>query len=488
MPVVCLDLDGVLWRGDDAVPGAAGGVAALRASGLRVAFLSNNSSMPVGDVVAKLDRFGVRARARRGAHQRGRGGGAPRRSPRAGQPRARVRRPGRVRSARRVRARCRCTRCRPTRSSSASTASSTTTSSTVRHAWCVPVPCFVATNMDADVSRPARTSSPGPARSSPRSRPPSGAAPLVAGKPEAADGRRSSTNGSAHSGVMVGDRPSTDGALAAALGWPFGLVLSGVTAAVAPPGGEAIPDPRPATSPRTSARSPDARRRPHLRLPGATSSPGEPRRRPAIAAADAVVPRTPETRRAAYPRWMTQRRRLDAELVRRGLLGQPPTSGRGDQRRAGCSSPARRRTTPARLVEARPSRSSSAGDAPAVRVAWRREAGRGARPLRASTWRRRRAVDLGASTGGFTDCLLQAGAASVVAVDVGRGQLAWSLRTDPRVTLLERTNVRATSTPTAVGGAARPARRRPLVHLAASPSPRRIVRVHPPTTPTSCSW
>ena len=46
-------------------------------------------------------------------------------------------------------------------------------------------------------------------------------------------------------GVVVGDRPSTDGALATALGWPFALVLSGVTAAVAPPGGEAIPDPPP---------------------------------------------------------------------------------------------------------------------------------------------------------------------------------------------------------------------------------------------------
>ncbi len=53
------------------------------------------------------------------------------------------------------------------------------------------------------------------------------------------------------------------------------------------------------------------------------------------------------------------------------------------------------------------------------------------------------AVDVGASTGGFTDCLLQNGAASVVAVDVGYGQLAWSLRTDPRVTVFERLNVRA---------------------------------------------
>lgn len=53
-----------------------------------------------------------------------------------------------------------------------------------------------------------------------------------------------------------------------------------------------------------------------------------------------------------------------------------------------------------------------------------------------------RAVDVGASTGGFTDCLLQRGAAEVAAVDVGYGQLAWQLRNDPRVRVFERTNVR----------------------------------------------
>lgn len=52
------------------------------------------------------------------------------------------------------------------------------------------------------------------------------------------------------------------------------------------------------------------------------------------------------------------------------------------------------------------------------------------------------ALDVGASTGGFTDCLLQSGAASVTAVDVGYGQLAWSLRNDERVRVLERTNIR----------------------------------------------
>ncbi len=54
----------------------------------------------------------------------------------------------------------------------------------------------------------------------------------------------------------------------------------------------------------------------------------------------------------------------------------------------------------------------------------------------------RRALDAGASTGGFTDCLLQRGAAAVTAVDVGYGQLAWKLRTDPRVKAVDRTNLR----------------------------------------------
>lgn len=52
------------------------------------------------------------------------------------------------------------------------------------------------------------------------------------------------------------------------------------------------------------------------------------------------------------------------------------------------------------------------------------------------------ALDIGASTGGFTDCLLQNGAAKVFAIDVGYGQLDWNLRNDPRVILLDRTNAR----------------------------------------------
>jgi len=56
--------------------------------------------------------------------------------------------------------------------------------------------------------------------------------------------------------------------------------------------------------------------------------------------------------------------------------------------------------------------------------------------------RGKRALDVGASTGGFTDCLLQHGASHVIAVDVGYGQLDWKLRNDPRVTVMERTNFR----------------------------------------------
>jgi 23S rRNA (cytidine1920-2'-O)/16S rRNA (cytidine1409-2'-O)-methyltransferase len=59
--------------------------------------------------------------------------------------------------------------------------------------------------------------------------------------------------------------------------------------------------------------------------------------------------------------------------------------------------------------------------------------------LQVTGWR---AMDFGASTGGFTDCLLQHGATKVYAVDVGRGQLAWRIRNDPRVVVMERVNAR----------------------------------------------
>ncbi len=133
------------------------------------------------------------------------------------------------------------------------------------------------------------------------------------------------------------------------------------------------------------------------------------------------------------------RRRLDVELVRRGLASSRAEAQAAVE--AGlvtvAGSPA---TKAASLV---------AADAPVqVLGPARRFVSRGGEKLRAALDRfgvdprGRDCLDAGASTGGFTDCLLQAGAGRVVAVDVGYGQLAWEVRNDPRVTVMERTNVR----------------------------------------------
>ena len=86
-------------------------------------------------------------------------------------------------------------------------------------------------------------------------------------------------------------------------------------------------------------------------------------------------------------------------------------------------------------------RARSAG-APALRQPRRLQAGGRAARTSPSTSAGQVCLDIGSSTGGFTDALLQAGAARVHAVDVGAGQLAWKLRTDPRVVLHEGINAR----------------------------------------------
>ena len=133
------------------------------------------------------------------------------------------------------------------------------------------------------------------------------------------------------------------------------------------------------------------------------------------------------------------RRRLDAELVRRGLV----TS------RTEAQAAVRQGLV---VVGGRPAVKASTLVAPAEPVELmgspRRFASRAGEKLDAALDRfaidasGRRCLDAGASTGGFTDCLLQRGAYHVVSVDVGYGQLAWRLRTDPRVSVLDRTNVR----------------------------------------------
>lgn len=76
----------------------------------------------------------------------------------------------------------------------------------------------------------------------------------------------------------------------------------------------------------------------------------------------------------------------------------------------------------------------------------------------------KRCLDAGASTGGFTDVLLAHDAAHVIGVDVGYGQMVWRLQSDPRVTVLDRTNVRSINADT-LGGTSRPRRVGPLLYL-----------------------
>ena len=133
------------------------------------------------------------------------------------------------------------------------------------------------------------------------------------------------------------------------------------------------------------------------------------------------------------------RRRLDAEMVRRGLAASRAEAQ--DAVRAGLV-----------LVRGTPATKAAtmvAEDEPvALSAPPRRFVSRGGEKLQAALDRfdldpsGLDCLDAGASTGGFTDCLLRAGARRVVAVDVGYGQLAWDLRNDDRVTVMERTNVR----------------------------------------------
>ena len=136
---------------------------------------------------------------------------------------------------------------------------------------------------------------------------------------------------------------------------------------------------------------------------------------------------------------MGPRRRLDAELVRREL-----TTSRTEAQ----ALIAANRVLVNGSVADKASRQVSPADAVVIEGPPARFVGRGAMKLDHALdafdldVENKRALDVGASTGGFTDCLLQRGAAHVVALDVGHGQLHERLRADPRVTNLERVNVR----------------------------------------------
>ena len=137
---------------------------------------------------------------------------------------------------------------------------------------------------------------------------------------------------------------------------------------------------------------------------------------------------------------MTRRARVDAELVRRGLARSRQQAaeligaGRVSIDGMPAAKPATAISVSARLtVSATDERSWVSRGAHKLI---------GALDAFAISVSGVRCLDAGASTGGFTEVLLDRGACEVVAVDVGYGQLAWSLRSDERVTVLERTNVR----------------------------------------------
>src|SRR4030095_1299135 len=135
---------------------------------------------------------------------------------------------------------------------------------------------------------------------------------------------------------------------------------------------------------------------------------------------------------------MATKRRLDQLLVGRGLY-----SSREQARRAILAGDVSVGTR----IAAKPSELLDDGEAIAVKPT-RRYVGRGALKLESAldhfhiNVKRKSALDIGASTGGFTDCMLQRGVEKVYAVDVGYGQLDWKLRNDPRVIVLEKINAR----------------------------------------------
>lgn len=145
---------------------------------------------------------------------------------------------------------------------------------------------------------------------------------------------------------------------------------------------------------------------------------------------------------------MVARRRLDAELVRRGLSqSRAQAHVLIDARRALVNG----------VIADKPARLVAPGDNIVVSGPPQRFVGRGGVKLDGALEHfgvdvtGLRVLDCGASTGGFTDCLLQRGARMVIALDVGHGQLHPKLRDDPRVTVLERTNIRHATADTIAG-------------------------------------
>jgi 4-nitrophenyl phosphatase len=238
-PVVCCDLDGVVWRGEQPIAGAAGGIERLRAAGLRVAFLTNNSSGRVADNLERLAASGVTADASElvtsgqaavamlgrevpsGARVLACAGAGVREALRAGgfEP---VDAPPAVAVVVGWHREFDFDRLRVAADVARSGAR------------------FVATNLDP--TYPGTTGLlPGAGSLVAAVATASGRTPEVAGKPEPAMAAFVRAR-YANPVVMIGDRPSTDGAFADVLGVPFAMVLSGIAGSA---GEERVPDPAP---------------------------------------------------------------------------------------------------------------------------------------------------------------------------------------------------------------------------------------------------
>lgn len=237
--LICCDLDGVIWRGDVPIPGSAEAVAEMRRAGFRVVFLTNNSSGRVDDYVQKLAAAGVAA-ARDDIGTSAQAAAALLGRDLA--PGARVfacAGPGVVEAL----------------EAHGFVAVDDGPAEAVVVGWHRTFDFdelrravdtiragarYVATNLDPTYPA-AHGLLPGAGSIAAAVSTASGQRPEVAGKPEAPMVAFVHAR-FGEKGVMVGDRPSTDGALAAALGWPFALVLSGV---VGQPNEEGVPEPPP---------------------------------------------------------------------------------------------------------------------------------------------------------------------------------------------------------------------------------------------------
>ena len=228
--VIVCDLDGVLWRGEVAIVGSADAVGTMRAAGRRVAFLTNNSSVPVADVVAKLGSIGVEAAASDVLSSAQAGAELVRENVEPGARVLTCAGPGVV-EALELAGYEAVDAGGPDRGDVAAVVVGfhrefdfdrlDRAADAIRRGA-----RFVATNLDATYPGTDRVL-PGAGSIVAAVATASGRDPAVAGKPEAATVALVRAR-LGDCGVMVGDRPSTDGLLAHRLGWPYAMVLSGI--------------------------------------------------------------------------------------------------------------------------------------------------------------------------------------------------------------------------------------------------------------------